>query len=204
MQVVMDTIGTSIADVDVTTSASVSKGPGVSWWEHPAPRLQASDSELHISSVIAANFGLGVDMSLYLSPARIVMDELTSEERDNYKAKGSSNLKIAASWKRWKAMNRLQQTKFVNVLYSLSAFHAKKISDFIAAEMVTSATQIDEEVSKNRTMHEMARAMHVITDTDNIAALSKALGRYNRLELDRAHSKLDAEIEVTTIHITLT
>jgi len=70
--------------------------------------------------------------------------------------------------------------------------------------MVTSATQIDEEVSRNRTMHEMARAMHVITDTDNIAALSKALGRYNRLELDRAHSKLDAEIEVTTIHITLT
>jgi hypothetical protein len=46
-------------------------------------------------------------------------------------------------------------------------------------------------------MHEMARAMHVITDTDNIAALSKALGRYNRLELDRAHSKLDEAIEVT-------
>ncbi len=80
----------------------------------------------------------------------------------------------------------------------------KKIADLIAAEMLTSIKQIDEEFSKNRTMHEMARAMHVITDTDNIAALSKALGRYNRLELDRAHSKLDAEIEVTNIYITIT
>jgi hypothetical protein len=130
----------------------------------------------------------------------MVMDDLTSEERDTYKAKGSSNLKIAASWKRWTVMNRQQRAKFVNVLYSLSPFHAKKIADLIAADMLTSIAQIDEEVSKNRTMHEMARAMHVITDTDNIAALSKALGRYTRLELDRAHSKLDAEIEVTNCY----
>ncbi len=52
------------------------------------------------------------------------------------------------------------------------------------------------EVQKNRTMHEMARAMHVISDSDNTAALSKALGRYSRLDLDREHSKLDEEIEV--------
>jgi hypothetical protein len=35
-------------------------------------------------------------------------------------------------------------------------------------------------------MHEMARAMHVISDSDtNTAALSEALGRYSRLDLDR-------------------
>jgi hypothetical protein len=45
-------------------------------------------------------------------------------------------------------------------------------------------------------MHEMARVMHVISDSDNTAALSKALGRYSRLDLDREHSKLDEEIEV--------
>jgi hypothetical protein len=96
-------------------------------------------------------------------------------------------------------MNWQQQARFINVLYSLSPFHAKKVAALIAAGRLTSIMQIDEEVSnvsKYRTMHEMARAMHVITDTDNIAALSKALGRYNRLELDRAHSKLHAEIDV--------
>ncbi len=46
------------------------------------------------------------------------------------------------------------------------------------------------------TMHEMARSMHVISDSDNTAALSKALGRYSRLDLDLEHSKLDEEIEV--------
>ncbi len=30
---------------------------------------------------------------------------------------------------------------------------------------------------------EMARAMHVISDSDNTATLSKALGRYSKLEL---------------------
>ncbi len=59
-----------------------------------------------------------------------------------------------------------------------------------------SRSGIDDEVQKNRTMHEMARVMHVISDSDNTAALSKALGRYSRLDLDREHSKLDEEIEV--------
>ncbi len=78
----MVAIATSNENVDVTISAAVSKGP-VSWWMHPAPRLQASDSDEHI--VITTNFGLGVDMSVYLlSSARMVMDDLTSEERDNY------------------------------------------------------------------------------------------------------------------------
>jgi hypothetical protein len=57
----------------------------------------------------------------------------------------------------------------------------------------------DDEVHKNRTMHEMARAMHVISDSDNTAALSKALGRYSRLELDIEHSKLNEEIKVNPI-----
>jgi hypothetical protein len=89
-----------------------------------------------------------------------------------------------------------KHAKFINVLHSLTPCHAQKVAEAIAADVLTSTTMVDEEVSKNRTMHEMARAMHVITDTDNIAALSKALGRYNRLELDRAQSKLDEAIEV--------
>ena len=93
-------------------------------------------------------------------------------------------------------MHRPQHAKFINVLYSLAPCHAQKVAEAIAADVLTSTTMVDEALSKNRTMHEMARAMHVITDTDNIAALSKALGRYNRLELDRAHSKLDEAIEV--------
>ena len=201
----MDETATSNGEVDVAISPAVSTSSNVvarvtkghvSWWELPAPRLQASDSEEHISSVISTNFGLGVDMSVYLSPARMVIDGLTSEERDNYKAKGIRGLKIPAAWKRWKSMHRQQHAKFINVLYSLAPCHAQKVAEAIAADVLTSTTMVDEEVSKNRTMHEIARAMHVITDTDNISALSKALGRYNRLELDRAHSKLDEAIEV--------
>ena len=125
----MDETATSNVEVDVAISPIVSTPSNVVaratkghvlWWELPAPRLQASDSEEHISSVISANFGLGVDMSVYLSPARMVIDGLTSEERDNYKAKGIRGLKIAAAWKRWKSMDRQQHAKFINVLYSLA------------------------------------------------------------------------------------
>jgi hypothetical protein len=45
--------------------------------------------------------------------------------------------------------------------------------------------------------------MHVISDSDNTAALSKALGRYSRLGLDREHSKLDEEIEVNPNILTI-
>ena len=65
-------------------------------------------------------------------------------------------------------MHRQQQAKFINVLYSLAPCHAQKAAEAIAADLLTGSTGNDEEVSKNRTMHEMARAMHVITDTDNI------------------------------------
>ena len=96
-------------------------------------------------------------------------------------------------------MDRTQRVKMINILYSLTPEHAQKVGQLIEAELLLHAKSIDDEVHKNRTMHEMARAMHVISDSDNTAALSKALGRYSRLELDREHSKLNEEIEVKPI-----
>ncbi len=93
-------------------------------------------------------------------------------------------------------MERAQRVKMINTLYHFSSDHARKVEDILEAELQQSRSGIDDEVQKNRTMHEMARAMHVITDSDNTAALSKALGRYSRLDVDREHSKLDEEIEV--------
>ena len=86
--------------------------------------------------------------------------------------------------------------KMINTLYNFTPDHARKVGDILEAELQQSRSGIDDEVQKKRTMHEMARAMHVISDSDNTAALSKALGRYSRLDLDREHSKLDEEIEV--------
>jgi hypothetical protein len=93
-------------------------------------------------------------------------------------------------------MDRAQRVKMINFLYTLNPEHARKVGDIIDTELQRSRSSVDDEVQKNRTMHEMARAMHVISDSDNTAALSKALGRYSRLDLDREHSKLDEEIEV--------
>ncbi len=87
----------------------------------------------------------------------------------------------------------------INILYSLTPEYAQKFGQLIEAELLLQAKSIDDEVHKNRTMHEMARAMHVISDSDNTAALSKVLGRYSRLELDREHSKLNEDIEVKPI-----
>ena len=66
----------------------------------------------------------------------------------------------------------------INILYSLTPEHAQKVGQLIEAELLQHAKSIDDEVHKNRTMHEMARAMHVISDSDNTAALSKAFGQY--------------------------
>ena len=93
-------------------------------------------------------------------------------------------------------MDRAQRVKMINTLYNFTPDHARKVGDILEAELQQSRSGIDDEVQKKRTMHEMARAMHVISDSDNTAALSKALGRYSRLDLDREHSKLDEEIEV--------
>ncbi len=40
-----------------------------SWWKQPAPRLQTSDTLVHVQLVISRNFGAGVDMDRFLSPA---------------------------------------------------------------------------------------------------------------------------------------
>jgi hypothetical protein len=80
-------------------------------------------------------------------------------------------------------MDRTQRVKMSNILYSLTPEHAQKVGQLIEAELLQHAK-----------MHEMGRAMHVIGDSDNTAALSKALGMYSRLELDREHSKLNEEI----------
>jgi len=111
--------------------------------------------------------------------------------------RGGPKLKIPASWKKWETMTKPQRVNLVNLLYSLSPLHAEKVGTLVALELDQSEKDaVNEEVTKNRTMHEMARALHVISDSDNISALSKALGRYSRLELDRANSKLEEDLEV--------
>ncbi len=52
-------------------------------------------------------------------------------------------------------------------------------------------------VSQNRTMHDYARTMHIMSCSDNLTAVTKAFGRYTRMELDEARSKLSADLEVT-------
>ena len=111
--------------------------------------------------------------------------------------RGGPKVKVPASWKKWESMTKTQRVNFVNLLYSLSPLHAEKVGTYVALELDQHAKDaVNEEVTKNRTMHEMARVLHVISDSDNISALSKALGRYSRLELDRANSKLDEDLEV--------
>jgi hypothetical protein len=88
---------------------------------------------------------------------------------------------------KWQAMDRTQPVKMINILYSLTPEYAQKVGQLIEAELLQHTKSIDDEVHKNRTMHEMAHAMHVISNSDNTAALSKALGRYSRLKLYFVH-----------------
>jgi hypothetical protein len=46
-------------------------------------------------------------------------------------------------------------------------------------------------------MHEYARTMHVMSSSDNLSAISKAFGRYTRLELDESKSKLHEDLETS-------
>ncbi len=97
-------------------------------------------------------------------------------------------------------MTKPQRVNLVNLLYSLTSLHAEKVGIYVALDLdQTEKEAVNEEITKNRMMHEMARALHVISDSDNISALSKALGRYSRLELDRANSKLEEDLEVRLI-----
>jgi hypothetical protein len=90
--------------------------------------------------------------------------------------RGGPKLKIPASRKKWESMTKPQRVNLVNLLYSLTPLHAEKVGTYVALDLdQTEKEAVNEEITKNRTMHEMARALHVISDSDNISALSKAL-----------------------------
>ena len=64
---------------------SSARPEAVPWWKQAATRLSVSDSDAHISSVICKNFGLGVQMTCFLSPTRIVLEAFTENEKEEYK-----------------------------------------------------------------------------------------------------------------------
>ena len=69
-------------------------------------------------------------------------------------------------------MNTGQKSKFVNQLYALTAAHASQVEQSIAAASTVAAKELHEEVGKNRTMHEFARVIHVMSDSANLAGAS--------------------------------
>ena len=74
---------------DESLSFAFEYPPGTpSWRCKEAPRLLQTDTTEHVQSVVTQIFGAGVDMDLYLAPARIVIDQLTKDERDDYQKKG--------------------------------------------------------------------------------------------------------------------
>ena len=150
---------TDSAGIDLQETVSHALEPP-SWWKQPSPRLQ---------SVISRNFGAGVDMDRYLSPARITFDEFTDTDREFYKTKGFKVMKIPASWKKWTAMNTGQKGRFINQLYALSEAHASQVEQGVASAVTIGAKELHEEVGKNRTMHEFARVIHIMSDSDNMA-----------------------------------
>jgi hypothetical protein len=149
-----------------------------SWWKQPSPRLQTTDTLEHVQSVISRNFGAGVDMDRYLSPARTAFDDFTDTDREFYKTKGFKVTKIPASWKKWTAMNTSQKGRFINQLYALSEAHASQVEHGVASAFTIVAKELHEEVGKNRTMHEFARVIHIMSDSDNMAS-TKALHYIN-------------------------
>ncbi len=140
-------------------------------------------------------------MDLYLPAARTVIDHLTKDEFEDYTKKGLKlKIKIPASWKRWKAMGNLQKIKFINRLFILSPEHASNLERSVAAINETTNKATDAAISINRTMHEYARTMHVMSSSDNLAAISKAFGRYYTwLELNESKSKLHEDLETSVV-----
>ena len=108
-------------------------------------------------------------MDRYLSPARITFDDFTDTDREFYKTKGFKVMKIPASWKKWTAMNTGQKGRFINRLYALSEAHASQVEQGVASAFTIVAKELQEEVGKNRTMHEFARVIHIMSDSDNMA-----------------------------------
>ena len=74
-------------EIEVMESSSSSSPPSanVAWWQLSAPRLHGTDSDEHVASIISTHFGLGVDMTSFLSPARNVIASLTPNIIGAYK-----------------------------------------------------------------------------------------------------------------------
>jgi hypothetical protein len=53
-----------------------------SWWTRGSPRLLATDTPEHVESVVATNFGAGVDLDRYLEPARSIFERFSTVERE--------------------------------------------------------------------------------------------------------------------------
>ena len=168
-----------------------------SWWTKGSPRLLATDTPEHVESVVATNFGAGVDLDRYLEPARSIFERFSTIEREEYKKKGLLLMKIPASWKKWRAMENSQKIKFINAIYALNASHAQNIESGVGAIAAKMAKDVEEQIIANRTMHDYARVMHVMSCSDNLAAITKAFRRYTRLELDEAKSKLREDLELS-------
>lgn len=169
-----------------------------SWWAMGSPRLIATDTPEHVQAVVVKHFGAGVDMNRFLEPTRKVFDSFTSTQRDDYKKKGLLMPKIPGSWKKWATMHSAQQIKFINAICALSLHHAQCIQTSVVAAAAAINHDVEEIIaSQNRTMHDYARVMHIMSCSDNLAAVTKAFGRYTRLELDEARSRLSADLEVS-------
>ena len=66
-------------------------------------------------------------------------------------------------------MNTGQKGRFINQLYALSEAHASQVEQGVASAVTIVAKELHEEVGKNRTMHEFARVIHIMSDSDNMA-----------------------------------
>ena len=169
-----------------------------SWWAMGSPRLIATDTPEHVQTIVTKQFGPGVDMNKFLEPTRMVFDSFTPTQREEYKKKGLLMPKIPGSWKKWSAMANTQHIKFINGICALSQSHALCIHSSMVAAAAKICHDVEDIVaSQNRTMHDYARTMHIMSCSDNLAAVTKAFGKYTRMELDEARSKLSADLEVT-------
>jgi hypothetical protein len=129
--------------------------PGTpSWRIKEAPRLLQTDTAEHVQSVVTQFFGAGVDIDLFLAPARTVIDHLTKDERVDYTKKGLKLMgKIPASWKRWKAMDNSQKIKLISFMFILSPEHACILERSVEATNTATSKEDDDAISLNRTMH---------------------------------------------------
>jgi hypothetical protein len=92
-------------------------------------------------------------------------------------------------------MDNGQHKRFINALHALDPVHALMLETSVQEIALIMRQDIDETISTNRTMHEYARVVHVMSSFDNMAAISRALGRYNHLELDESKSKLHEDLQ---------